>query len=55
MAEASIIIAGYDPSWPREFAEIGAKLRGALGATALRIDHVGSTSVPGLDAKSIIE
>jgi GrpB-like predicted nucleotidyltransferase (UPF0157 family) len=55
VAEASIIIAGYDPSWPREFAEIGAKLRGALGATALRIDHVGSTSVPGLDAKSIID
>ena len=55
MADAPIIIVSYDHSWPREFAEIGAKLRGALGATAVRIDHVGSMSVPGLDAKPIID
>jgi GrpB-like predicted nucleotidyltransferase (UPF0157 family) len=50
MAEDPIVIVGCDPSWPHEFAEVGAKLREVLGDTAVRIDHVGSTSVPGLDA-----
>ncbi|WP_051570762.1 GrpB family protein [Cryptosporangium arvum] len=50
-----IHIADYDPSWPARFAEIGAALRRALGDVALRIDHIGSTSVPGLAAKAIID
>ena len=50
-----IRIADYDPSWPARFAEIGAALRQALGDVALRIDHIGSTSVPGLAAKAIID
>jgi len=41
--------------WPAEFAEIGARLRGALGPLALAINHIGSTSVPGLDAKDVID
>jgi GrpB-like predicted nucleotidyltransferase (UPF0157 family) len=45
----------YDPAWPARFAEIGTALRGALGDMALRIDHIGSTSVPGLVAKPIID
>jgi len=54
-AEEPIILVPYDPAWPDEFREIGASLRAALGATARRIDHVGSTSVPGLDAKPVID
>lgn len=50
-----IIIAPYDPTWPRLFAELGESLRAALSAVAVRIDHIGSTSVPGLDAKPIID
>jgi GrpB-like predicted nucleotidyltransferase (UPF0157 family) len=48
-------IVPYDPAWPVRFAELGAALRRVLGATALRIDHIGSTSVPGLAAKPIID
>jgi GrpB-like predicted nucleotidyltransferase (UPF0157 family) len=50
-----IRIADYDPAWPVRFAELGAKLRAALGEVALRIDHIGSTSVPGLAAKPVID
>lgn len=48
-------IVDYQPTWPAEFAAIAATLRGSLGALALRIDHIGSTSVPGLAAKDIID
>jgi len=41
--------------WPAEFAEIGARLRGALGPLALAINHIGSTAVPGLDSKDVID
>jgi GrpB-like predicted nucleotidyltransferase (UPF0157 family) len=50
-----IIVVPYDPSWPVQFAALGKRLRQALGSVALRIDHIGSTSVPGLDAKPIID
>jgi GrpB-like predicted nucleotidyltransferase (UPF0157 family) len=50
-----VIIVTYDPEWPRLFLELGTALRKALGKTALRIDHIGSTAVPGLDAKPIID
>jgi GrpB-like predicted nucleotidyltransferase (UPF0157 family) len=48
-------IAPYDPAWPTEFALIGRLLRQALGAAAVRIDHIGSTAVPGLAAKPVID
>ena len=50
-----IIIAPYDPEWPRLFAELGARLREALGPVALRIDHIGSTAIPGMAAKPVID
>lgn len=50
-----VVIVPYDASWPAAFAEIGGRLREALGAQALRIDHIGSTSVAGLDAKPVID
>lgn len=48
-------IAPYNPVWQDEFAATAANIRLALGAIALRIDHVGSTAVPGLAAKPIID
>jgi len=51
----AIEIMPYDERWPEEFAGIAAELRHALGALAVRLDHIGSTSVPGLAAKDIID
>jgi GrpB-like predicted nucleotidyltransferase (UPF0157 family) len=48
-------IVAYDPAWPARFAEVGPDLRAGLGEVALRIDHIGSTAVPGLAAKPIID
>ena len=45
----------YDPSWPRRFATEAERLRAALHGVALRLEHVGSTSVPGLAAKPIVD
>ena len=53
--EDPIEIVPYDPGWPAEFREIGRRLRAALGPAALRIDHIGSTSVVGLDAKPVVD
>ncbi|MFE7277004.1 GrpB family protein [Streptomyces sp. NPDC057623] len=47
-------IVPYDPRWPAEFTALGALLRAAL-TDVPRIDHVGSTAVPGLPAKPIID
>ena len=44
-----------DPAWPAQFAVLAARLRSALGNRALAVEHVGSTSVPGLAAKPIID
>jgi GrpB-like predicted nucleotidyltransferase (UPF0157 family) len=48
-------IAEYEPEWRNMFLEIGTRLRSSLGDLAVRIDHVGSTSIVGLDAKPIID
>jgi dephospho-CoA kinase len=52
---AVIELVEPDPTWPRQFEEIGRTLRSAFGARALRIDHIGSTAVPGLLAKDVID
>jgi GrpB-like predicted nucleotidyltransferase (UPF0157 family) len=52
---APITFAEYDPDWPRLFAREAARIQAVLGDGALRIEHVGSTSVPGLAAKPIID
>jgi GrpB-like predicted nucleotidyltransferase (UPF0157 family) len=51
----TIVINDYNPLWPQEFETIRQSLLEILGATALRIDHIGSTSVPGLGAKDVID
>jgi GrpB-like predicted nucleotidyltransferase (UPF0157 family) len=45
----------YDPAWPAEYAAEQTRLRAVLGALALKIHHIGSTAVPELDAKPIID
>ena len=50
-----IVISEYDAKWPVLFEEEAHRLRTAFGSVALRIEHVGSTSVPGLAAKPVID
>jgi len=50
-----VIIKDYDPSWPVLFAALRAKLAATLGDLAASIEHVGSTAVPGLAAKPILD
>ena len=55
MPKPLVEIVDYNPCWPAEFSAIGTALRGALGELALRIDHIGSTAVPGLAAKDRVD
>lgn len=50
-----IKILDYDLDWPKKFETHAKLIADALGGTAMRIEHIGSTSVPGLAAKPIID
>jgi len=50
-----IQVSDPDPAWPQVYAELARRIRAALGWRALQLEHVGSTSVPGLPAKPIID
>ena len=52
---ADVTVVDYQPQWPDEFDQIAERLSDVLGEAAIRIDHVGSTSVPGLAAKDCID
>ena len=52
---APIDLVDYDPAWPALFERERRRIVAALGDTVLRIEHTGSTSVPGLAAKPIID
>jgi dephospho-CoA kinase len=49
------VLAAPDPTWPAQAERLIARVRAAAGQAALRVDHVGSTSVPGLAAKDVID
>ena len=53
--DGPIALAEYDPGWPALFDREAKRIRGALGDRALLLEHAGSTSVPGLAAKPIID
>ena len=53
--ESTITLIEYDPIWPQNFAREAKRIKAALGDRALRVEHVGSTSVPSLMAKPIID
>ena len=55
MITKHVVVEPYDEGWKQNFSDIKAELLDALGELALRIEHVGSTSVPGLSAKPIID
>jgi GrpB-like predicted nucleotidyltransferase (UPF0157 family) len=50
-----ILLVEYDPRWPEHFEREADRIREVLGSRALAIEHTGSTSVPGLIAKPIID
>ena len=52
---ANVVIVDYDPTWPDQFEQLAAGLRRHLGDGVLGIDHIGSTAVPGLAAKDVID
>jgi len=50
-----IVIVTYDPHWPAIFAQLRDRIAAALGPLAIRIEHIGSTAVPNLAAKPIVD
>ena len=50
-----IAFVDYDPAWPAQFAREEARIRATLGEHVVRLEHTGSTAVPGLAAKPIID
>jgi GrpB-like predicted nucleotidyltransferase (UPF0157 family) len=50
-----IVVVDYDPAWPALFTALCVPVAAALGALAVAIEHVGSTAVPGLAAKPIVD
>ena len=55
MTTRNIVVVPYDEKWKQCFEQIAGEVSAALGELALSIEHVGSTSVPGLAAKPIID
>lgn len=51
----NVAVVAYDPLWPNIYSALASKIMIELGSNLLEIDHVGSTAVPGLAAKSIID
>jgi len=54
-ADGQILLADYDPGWPTLYAREAARIRSLLGDRVRLLEHAGSTSVPGLAAKPIID
>lgn len=52
---APVVVVAPDPTWPAAFEVVRRRLTSALGDRALAVEHVGSTSVPGLWAKPVID
>jgi NAD-dependent deacetylase len=52
---APVVIAEYDPEWPRVYGEEAARIRNALGDIVVEIEHMGSTAVPRLAGKPVID
>lgn len=49
------LVVPYDEAWPARASALIGRLRASLGASALRIDHIGSTAIPGMAAKDVID
>ena len=53
--DGKVVLAEYDPAWPGLFEREAARIRGLLGDDARLVEHVGSTSIPGMAAKPVID
>ena len=53
--QPTIVIADYDRAWPERFRREEVRIMAALGEAALSVEHIGSTSVPGLAAKPVVD
>ena len=51
----AVRVVAYDASWPQRFRKLEAALRSLLAAQVVRVEHIGSTSVPGLAAKPVLD
>ncbi|WP_237391026.1 GrpB family protein [Dryocola clanedunensis] len=51
----NVVVVAYDPLWPEIYSTLASKIKNKLGSHLLKIDHVGSTAVPGLAAKPVID
>jgi GrpB-like predicted nucleotidyltransferase (UPF0157 family) len=50
-----VLVIPYDPSWPAAFSRSSAQVAAAMGSNLLAIHHIGSTSIPGMHAKPVID
>ncbi len=55
MTRELVVISAPDPIWAERAAVVISALRAAFGPRALRIDHIGSTAIPGMDAKDVLD
>ena len=55
LAEGKVVLVPYDPEWPRLFEREATRIRAVLGDRVRLLEHVGSTSIPGISAKPIID
>ena len=53
--DATVLIQDYDPSWPHAYSKLATRVESALGSLVVTVEHIGSTAVPGLAAKPIID
>jgi GrpB-like predicted nucleotidyltransferase (UPF0157 family) len=53
--KSALVLRDHDPTWAETYAQHERRIRSVLGAAAVQVEHIGSTSVPGLAAKPIID
>ncbi|WP_413507156.1 GrpB family protein, partial [Serratia proteamaculans] len=51
----TVEVVAYDISWPGIYAEVSCSIENELGSRILKIDHIGSTAIPGIAAKPVID
>ena len=50
-----VVLVAYDEAWPAVYAREEKRIRGALGDTVVGVHHMGSTSIPGMTAKPVVD
>jgi GrpB-like predicted nucleotidyltransferase (UPF0157 family) len=53
--DEGLTIGDYDPTWPERFSTLAARVNNLVGDLVSRIEHIGSTAIPGLPAKPVID